>query len=106
MAQLRATRAFPYNSRRLLPGDLFEASDRDARLLLAVRKAERVREAAIVPPPPPEVAAKIVAAVGSSDDTLQKLRAEYEAALGKRPYMGWNAETLREKIAEAKAAGA
>lgn len=33
------------------------------------------------------------------------LRAEYEAIVGKRPFMGWDAAKLREKIAEAKAGG-
>lgn len=30
------------------------------------------------------------------------LRAEYEAIVGRRPFMGWGADKLREKIAEAK----
>lgn len=33
------------------------------------------------------------------------LRAEYEGIVGKRPFMGWDAAKLREKIAEAKAEG-
>lgn len=36
-------------------------------------------------------------------DEMAALRAEYEEALGKRPFMGWDADTLREKIAAAKA---
>jgi len=35
---------------------------------------------------------------------LTALRSEYQDAAGKRAYHGWDAETLREKIAEAKAA--
>jgi hypothetical protein len=104
MNLLRATKHFPYNNRRLLPGDTFEANDRDARLLLAVRKAERVRKPVDLPPPPPDVAAKIVDAVGKPEDALQRLRAEYEAVLGKRPYYGWDAAALTEKINAAKAA--
>ena len=34
------------------------------------------------------------------DDDLPGLRASYESAFGKRPFMGWDAETLRTKIAE------
>lgn len=34
-------------------------------------------------------------------DDMAELRAEYEKVFGKRPYMGWDARTLREKIAEA-----
>lgn len=33
------------------------------------------------------------------------LRAQYESVFGKRPFMGWGADKLREKIAEAKAGG-
>jgi len=34
-------------------------------------------------------------------DDLVALREEYQAALGKRPFMGWDAPALRAKIAEA-----
>lgn len=37
------------------------------------------------------------------DDALSALRAEYQEVVGKRPYHGWDAETLRAKIAEAQA---
>lgn len=37
-------------------------------------------------------------------DDLADLRATYEKVVGKRPFMGWDAETLAQKIAEAKAA--
>lgn len=33
---------------------------------------------------------------------LPALREDYERAHGKRPFMGWDAATLREKIAAAK----
>ncbi len=102
----------------MLPGDQFEASNRDARLLIAIKKAEAVREQAEVPPPPPEVAEKIKAAVtpkpltfveepyaGESPPAADEriaLRAEYETALGKKPFTGWSADDLRDKIAAAK----
>lgn len=35
------------------------------------------------------------------EDELAELRAEYQKAVGKRAYHGWDADTLREKIAEA-----
>lgn len=34
-------------------------------------------------------------------DEVAELRAEYERVVGKRPFMGWGAEALRQKIAEA-----
>jgi hypothetical protein len=98
---LRATKQFRYDTRRLLPGDVFEASSRDARILLATRKVERVRDAAVVPPPPPAVAAKIASTF--AEEPIAKLRAEYEAVLGKRPFMGWDTETLQAKIAAVRA---
>lgn len=33
---------------------------------------------------------------------LAALRKEYEAKVGKRPFMGWDADTLRAKITEAE----
>jgi len=32
---------------------------------------------------------------------LATLRADYEAKIGRKPFMGWDAKTLREKIAAA-----
>lgn len=43
---------------------------------------------------------------GGAADDLEPLRAEYQAAVGKKPYHGWDAAVLREKITEAKAAQA
>ena len=37
-----------------------------------------------------------------TDDELSELRAQYQSVFDKRPYHGWDADTLREKIAEAK----
>lgn len=41
------------------------------------------------------------AAEQRDDDELSRLRAEYQDVVGKRPFHGWDADTLREKIAEA-----
>lgn len=35
-----------------------------------------------------------------AEDDLGSLREEYETAVGKRPFMGWDADTLRAKMAE------
>jgi len=37
-----------------------------------------------------------------SGDDLAELRKVYEAKVGKRPFMGWDAATLAAKIAEAE----
>lgn len=34
-------------------------------------------------------------------DELVALRAQYQDVVGKRPFHGWDAETIRQKIAEA-----
>ncbi|MDX3929244.1 MAG: hypothetical protein QHC90_26015 [Shinella sp.] len=39
-----------------------------------------------------------------TDDLITELRQQYHDAVGKRPFHGWDAETLQAKIAEAKAA--
>lgn len=36
------------------------------------------------------------------EEELTVLRAEYQEAVGKRAYHGWDADTLREKISEAR----
>lgn len=104
--RLRATREFRYNTRRLLAGDEFTASRRDGKVLVAIRKATAIRETADVPPPPPAVAEQIGQAFGPlPSDELKALRQEYETRLGKRPFPGWSAEQLREKIAAANQGG-
>lgn len=102
--QMIATKPFRYSTGRLSVGDLFMATPSDARLLAAIRKA-RTTDAARAPgrlPPPPHSLVTKMEAVGQPDD-ITALRRDYHAALGKRPFAGWDAATLREKIAAAKA---
>lgn len=33
-----------------------------------------------------------------AEDDMKALRAEYKAKMGKQPYNGWDAKTLREKM--------
>ena len=77
-----ATKDLTYATRRLRADDAFEASRSHARVLAALGRA---REALPVAPEPV--------------DERVELREAYETKFGKRPYMGWDAETLREKIA-------
>lgn len=103
MKMMRATKPFRYENRRLSAGDTFEVDSRFVRVLRATRKAVEVREPAVVPPPPPEVAEKIAAAVAAAPTgDLAPLRAEYESIVGRRPFMGWDEGTLRERIAAAR----
>lgn len=43
-----------------------------------------------------------IVAEAPKPDEMTMLRAEYERVIGRRPYMGWDAPTLREKVAAAK----
>lgn len=104
--KLRAIKPLKYDTRRLMPGDEFEvARSRDARLLLAtkrVRKAEAAPAAPPVEPPAPApapVLPPVVEPTAPAPEDLSALRAEYETVVGKKPFHGWSAETLREKMA-------
>lgn len=117
--KMRATKAFRYDTRRLLPGDVFEVARlRDVRLLNAIRKAVVVRDPVVLPSPPASLVGLVKRQADPLDhdgdgvkggstapaggDDLKAARAEYEAVLGKRPFPGWGIEVLREKIAAAK----
>jgi hypothetical protein len=109
---LVATKPFTYATRRMQAGDAFEASDRDARLLLAIKKARRAddRVPGQIPPPPATLVAKIVApAVAASlpapptdDDEadIDALRAQAESA-GVDVDRRWGAKRLQAEIEKA-----
>lgn len=88
---MTATRSMTYGTRRLKAGDSFEVTRQHARVLDALGRATYGTRAMVAPEPVPELV-----------DEMTVLRAEYETVLGKRPFMGWDADTLRVKIAEAK----
>lgn len=116
---LVAIKPFSYANKRREVGDRFTASVSDARLLIAIRKAAKAgaeRPAAALPPPPADLADKIArfdhdhrggpggSAAPPADADLPFLRRQYFETLGKRPFNGWDAETLRDKIATARLA--
>lgn len=105
--------------REYQPGEVFDAlSERDAKALTLVRAAK-------VAPAPPAATAGVYerrdmvardpldhdrdGRKGGSErpegdaDELATLRDEYLTVVGRRPFNGWDAATLREKIAAAKA---
>lgn len=106
---LVALKRFTYATRRLLPGDDFEVrNDSHARALVAIGKARPARKPGTIAPPPAALLRKVEeAATGSmpavSVEDIAALRSEYEKVVGKRPFHGWNAEKLRQKIDEARA---
>lgn len=92
MAKMIASRKLIYGTRRLKAGDDFDASTRDARVLHAIGRASYATKVVTVQPDPAPV------------DDIADVRAEYERVVGKRPFMGWDTPTLRQKMAEAGAA--
>jgi hypothetical protein len=85
---LIASKAMTYATRRLRAGDTFTArTAADARVLIAVGRARHVNE-------PQSVGA---------ERGIDALRDEYQEVVGKKPYHGWDADTLAKKIADAKA---
>ena len=69
-----------YGTRRLKAGDAFVVSARDARILAALGRAEY-----------PEAA--------KPADSLDDLRAAYRRQFGKKPFHGWSADQLKDKMA-------
>jgi hypothetical protein len=85
-----ATGLSRYGTRRLMAGDEFEATAKDAKLLKAIRKADYSKATAKAPPaieqPPAPVA------------EIDALRAEFEARSGEAPDKRWGVPRLREEI--------
>lgn len=93
---LVATKPFTYATRRLKPGDEFEVKQAiHGRLLKAAKKAKDAdpRVPGKLPAPPASLIKQV--------DETASLRADYERKFGKRPFMGWDAEMLKAKLAEA-----
>ncbi len=97
---MTAMRPMRYGTRRLQAGDTFKANDVHALLMFKRGQAAYAKPvvkfaqaSAVVPdgsiPPAPV-------------DEMTALRAQYTAALGKRPFPGWSADVLREKMAAAE----
>lgn len=92
MPTLTAIAELRYAGRTVHPGDDFEASERDAKLLKAIKKAKDAgTQKSILDVP--------AAPVVGEDDDLPTLRSEYEAEVGKRPFMGWDASELKARMA-------
>ena len=99
MVDMIATKRLKYGTRRLTAGEPFEARhDRDARLLIGIGKARYATRDMVAIDQRPAPAPAPVDDAESADDR-PALRAEYETKFGKKPFGGWSAETLREKLA-------
>jgi hypothetical protein len=108
MIPMTATKSLKYAGRVLSAGEDFDAkSKKDAAILSVIGAKYRtaaVASAALQKTTGP--ATELPAAQGGEvQDEAAALRVEYETLFGKRPFMGWGADTLREKIAAKKAEG-
>jgi hypothetical protein len=114
LVTIEATRRLRYRTRMIVPGETFQASPGDARLLIAVKKAKNAdRVVGEIAPPPKAVAEKFKAfdpdgngePGGSTkpapDPELPTVRAEYFEKIGRRPFPGWDVAELRRRMAEA-----
>lgn len=79
-----------YASQRRYPGDKFEI---DPKHFSKVWMAGLDGESG--PPPVPEAPAEVTA----EPTELDALRAQYVEKFGKKPFHGWDAEKLKEKLA-------
>jgi hypothetical protein len=107
-----ANRNMTYNTRRLKAGDQLSLSRRDGDLLVRLGRVTQMPDAlaqsALVKPTAPVMPPVPVAAatpVQPAADTLATARADYEAAVGKRAFHGWDEAELRRRIAEHQDAG-
>ncbi|AKR55712.1 hypothetical protein XM25_07855 [Devosia sp. H5989] len=95
---LIATQHMTYATRRLRPGQPFQASDKDAALLVKIKRA---REVGALGAPPASVVAKVKPAGQDPDAEMKALRAQYMVVFGKRPGPKWGPDELASRIAEA-----
>ena len=108
MPSLTASRVLTYNTRRLQPGDTFDASTRDARVLVAIKKATWSKpKVEAAPEAPAETAGPPAApdpeAPAADEAALDALRAAAEA-LGIKVDGRWKQARLAKEIAAAKPA--
>lgn len=97
-----AQRSMRYGTRMLRAGDVFEAKDRDARLLVAIGRAKPVEvviAATVIEPPTEEERAKI-RAIAPSPTLADALRAEYRDRTGKDADGRWGVLRLTEEVSK------
>lgn len=85
-----------YGTRHLEAGEQFEIERKIARVYIAQKRAREMTNEEI--PPQPKSAPKAVQTDDAANETADA-RADYERVVGRKPFYGWDAATLREKIA-------
>lgn len=96
--QMTATGPLRYGTRMLSAGDGLTVNGPTARLLEALGKARKGRARPQLDHDSNGFAGGSSSATG---DDIAGLRATYQAKFGKRPFNGWSAAKLAEKIAAA-----
>jgi hypothetical protein len=112
--KLQALKRQTYNTRHIEAGDVFDADKKFARVLIAQKRArahdggEPAPAAAQAPqeaPKDPPAVVEPQPTAHAAPDDLSDLRAEYERVVGKRPFNGWDAAELHERMAAHQAKG-
>ena len=95
-----ANRSMTYGTRRLKAGETFPASRRDAEIL------NRIGRARYAGAPATDAVAQgntsPAVNTGKTNGDLAALRIQYQNKFGKRPFHGWDAKALTEKLAETR----
>lgn len=105
---IKALRGMRYSTRMMRAGDVFEVRPSLGRVLVALGRAIPY-EAKIKPKRDPldhDGDGRKGGSVSSVDPDIAALRIAYHHKFGKRPFNGWAADKLREKLAEEPAADA
>jgi hypothetical protein len=98
---LKAIKPLKYRTRQMLPGQDFRVkNEREARVLVALKKAERNanpnRKVAL-----DDARAKVgMEPISSDSDDIKVWRDRYHEKFDRRPFNGWSVAQLKEKIAE------
>jgi hypothetical protein len=97
-----ARKAMKYRTRMLQAGDEFRVkNEREAKVLAHLKRAERTDNPNVRVALDDARATVGMAPVSKDSEDIKAVRDEYEAVFGKRPFNGWDIDTLREKIASA-----
>lgn len=80
------------------PGQEFEAPDEHAKVLIAIGSAGKSEILSAAPTILDMPKPKRIAEDDGERDAVSELRAEYKALVGKRPFPGWDAEEIRERM--------
>lgn len=97
-----ARKDLKYQTRRLKAGENFRVkSEREAKVLIHLKKAEREdnpnRKVAL-----DDAREKVgMAPLSKDSEDIKVWRDKYQEVFDKRPFNGWDIETLKEKIASA-----